>query len=71
MLANTKSPVTHRIYCANLKQKIRASQKEIRENIATNNAKIIHRTQAKNCKRPYLTLEEEQTARQAVSPILR
>lgn len=66
MLPNTKSPVIHRIYRANLKQKIRASQKEIRENIAANHPKIIHRTQARNYKRPYQTLEEEQTARQNI-----
>lgn len=66
MLANTTSPITHRIYRANLKQKIRASQKKIRENIATPHAKIIHRTQARNYKRPYPTREEEQTARQNI-----
>ena len=64
MLANTKSPVTHSIYRANLKEKISASQTQIHKNINAANASIIHRTQAINSKRPYQTLEEEQTFKQ-------
>ena len=66
MLTNTKSPVTHSVYRAHLKQKISASQKQIRNNINTANASIIHRTQAINAKRPYLTIEEEQRMRQDI-----
>jgi hypothetical protein len=66
MLVNIKSPVTHAIYCANLKEKISVSQIQIRENINAADAKIIHRTQAINAKRSYQTLEEEQTARQNI-----
>lgn len=46
MLANTKSPVSHSVYRANLKKKISIFQKQIRENINAANAKIIHRIQA-------------------------
>jgi hypothetical protein len=56
MLTNTKSPVTHSVYCAHLKEKISAFQKQILENINTANASIIHRTQAINAKRPYHTI---------------
>ena len=66
MLTNTKSPVTHSVYRAHLKEKISASQKRIRENINTTNASIIHRTQAINAKRPYDTIEEERTVRQDI-----
>ena len=66
MLANTKSPVTHSVYRANLKKKISISQKQIRENINAADAKIIHRIQAINAKRPYQTFEEEQTIRQEI-----
>jgi hypothetical protein len=66
MLTNLKSPVLHSQYRRDLKQKIAASQQQIRENILANNAKTIHRTQAINRKRPYKTLEEEQTARQDI-----
>ena len=64
MLANTKLPVTHSVYRANLKKKISISQKHIRENINAADAKIIHRIQAINSKRPYQTIEEEQVVRQ-------
>jgi hypothetical protein len=66
MLVNIKSPVTHAIYRANLKEKISVSQMQIRENINAADAKIIHRTQAINAKRSYQTLEEEQTVRQNI-----
>jgi hypothetical protein len=66
MLTNTKSPVTHSVYRADLKEKIFASQKQIRENISTTNASIVHRTQAINAKRPYHTIKEEQTIRQDI-----
>ena len=66
MLTNLKSPVLHSQYRRDLKQKIAASQRQIRQNIAINNAKTIHRTQAINRKCPYESMEEEQTARQAI-----
>jgi hypothetical protein len=66
MLTNTKSLVTHRIYRADLKEKIAISQKQIREKITVADAKIFHRTQAINSKRPYQTIEEEQTVRQDI-----
>lgn len=66
MLANIKSPVTHRVYRKNLKKKIAISQKQIREKINAAEAKIIHRTRAINFKRPYNTLEDEQAARQDI-----
>ena len=66
MLTNTKSPVTHSIYRANLKNKISISQKQIRKNINASNANIIHRTQAINAKRPYQTIKEEQAIRQDI-----
>ena len=66
MLTNLKSPVLHSVYRRDLKQKIAASQQQIRENIAINNAKTIHRTQAINRKCPYESMEKEQTARQAI-----
>ena len=66
MLTNLKSPVLHSQYRRDLKQKIAASQKCIRENLAINNAKTVHRTQAINRKRPHKTIEEEQTVRQAI-----
>src|SRR3990167_3896951 len=52
MLTNTKSPTTHAIYRAQLKETISASQKQIRENINATGSHIIHRTQAINAKRP-------------------
>lgn len=64
MLANIKSPVTHRVYRTNLKNKIKASQKQIRDTIDATDSKIIHRTQAINAKQPYQTIEEEKTARE-------
>src|SRR3990167_1858245 len=66
MPTNTKSPVTHSIYRAALKDKISISQKKIRKNIHAVDAKIIHRTQAINAKRSYQTLEEEQVIRQDI-----
>jgi hypothetical protein len=66
MLTNTRSPVTHAIYRAHLKEKISASQRKIRENINAANASIIHRTQAVNAKRPYHTIEEERAVRQDI-----
>jgi hypothetical protein len=48
MIDNIKSPITHSIYRANLKEKISATQKQIRKNIITANSTIIHRTQAIN-----------------------
>lgn len=66
MLSNTKSPVTHSVYRADLKKKISFSQKQMRENIESTNAKIIHRTQARNAKSPHKTLEEEQVARENI-----
>jgi hypothetical protein len=66
MLLNTKSPVTHHPYRRALKQKIAASQKKIRETIEAHHAKVIHRTQALNRKRPYQTMDEEITAREKV-----
>src|SRR3990167_9151643 len=38
------------------------SQKQIRENIEATDAKIIHRTQAKNHKSPHETFADEQAA---------
>lgn len=64
MLTNTKSPVTHNIYRANLKKKIALSQHQVREKIAATSSKIIHRTQAINAKRPYQTVEDEQAVRE-------
>lgn len=61
--SNTKSPVTHAVYRSNLKKKILISQKQMREKIELNNAKIIHRTDARNCKSPYATITDEQNAR--------
>ena len=49
MFTNTKSPMMHRIYRAELKAKIAASHQQIR---AKTQAKVIHRTQAINSKRP-------------------
>lgn len=66
MMTNTKSPVTHSIYRAELKKKILFSQKQIRENIEATNAKIIHRAQAKNHKSPHETFAEEQAAREYI-----
>jgi DDE family transposase len=66
MLDNIKSPITHSIYRANLKEKISASQKKIRNNISASNSNIIHRTQAINAKRSYQTIEEERVVRQGV-----
>jgi hypothetical protein len=66
MLTNTKSPATHAMYRANLKELISVSQKQIRENINATDSNIIHRTQAINAKRPYHTIEEEQEARQDI-----
>jgi hypothetical protein len=66
MLSNTKSPATHAIYRAQLKQMISTSQQQIRENINATGSNIIHRTQAINAKRPYQTIEEEQEARQDI-----
>lgn len=63
MLANTKSPVTHSIYRANLKNKIKISQKQIRDKIDENHSKIVHGTEAINAKRPYKNFEEEKSAR--------
>src|SRR3990167_3287643 len=64
MLSNTKSPVTHSIYRSELIKKIHISQKQIRENIESTNAKIINRTQARNCKSPHENLADEQSARE-------
>ncbi|MDA8562219.1 transposase family protein [Gammaproteobacteria bacterium] len=66
MLSNTKSPVTHSIYRNDLKKKIHLSQKQIRENIESNNTKITHRTQARNRKSSPKSLAEEQAARQNI-----
>ena len=66
MLTNTKSPVTHAIYRAQVKEMISTAQQYIRENINATASKIIHRTQAINAKRPYQTIEEEQVARQDI-----
>ena len=66
MLTNTKSPVTHSVYRANLKERIATSQKQIHDKIIAANADITHRTQAVNAKRSYLTIEEEQSARQDI-----
>jgi hypothetical protein len=66
MLRNTRSPITHRIYRANIKKTILASQHQIREKINATGATIIHRTQAINAKRSYQTLEEEQNIRQEI-----
>ncbi|HLB41741.1 MAG TPA: hypothetical protein VJN02_02620 [Gammaproteobacteria bacterium] len=66
MLANTKSLVTHSIYCAILKEKISTSQKQIHANIDAANTNIIHRTQAINAKQPYHTIGEEQAVRQGI-----
>ncbi len=64
MLTNTKSPVTHSIYRAQLKKMISTTQQRIRKNINSTASKIIHRTQVINAKRPYQTIEEEQEVRQ-------
>ncbi|MCX7125609.1 MAG: hypothetical protein NTU49_07670 [Gammaproteobacteria bacterium] len=64
--SNTKSPVTHAVYRSNLKKKILVSQKQIREKIELNNAKIIHLTDARNCKSPYQTISDEQSARKDI-----
>src|SRR3990167_5131243 len=61
---NTQSPVTHATYRAKLKKKILVAQKKIRENIELNNAKIIHRTAARNIKSPHTTVDDEQNARE-------
>ena len=66
MLTNTKSPATHAIYRAELKEVISATQKQIREKINATGSNIIHRTQAINSKRPYQTIDEEQEARQDI-----
>jgi hypothetical protein len=66
MFINTKSPVTHSVYRVNLKKKIAASQKQIREKLNCMDPKIVPRTQPINAKRPYQTLEEEQTIRKNV-----
>lgn len=66
MLTNTKSPVTHSIYRTDLKKKIAMSQQRIREKINATDAKIIHRTQAINSKRPYQSIEEERAVRQDI-----
>ena len=66
MMTNTKSPVTHSIYRAELQKKILFSQKQIRENIEATDAKIIHRTQAKNHKSPHETFADEQAAREHI-----
>src|SRR3990167_5355127 len=63
---NTKSPVTHSQYRRDLKKKILISQRKIREKIELNNAKIIHRTNARNCKSQSVTIADEQTAREAM-----
>ena len=48
MLANPKSPVLHSAsaYRNHLKNKIKISQKRIRDKIDGNNSKIVHRIQA-------------------------
>ncbi|MEO8402220.1 MAG: transposase family protein [Gammaproteobacteria bacterium] len=66
MLTNIKSPVTHSIYRADLKNKISVSQKQVREGINAADANIIHRTQAVNAKRSYQTVEEDKVARQDI-----
>lgn len=66
MLNNIQSPVTHRAYRTNLKKKIRLGQKQIREKVKNNDAKIIPRTQARNYKSPALTLAEEQNTREDI-----
>jgi hypothetical protein len=66
MLANTKSPVTHSVYRANLKEKISTSQKIIHDKIIAADASITHRTQAINSKRPYQTIEDEQIVRENI-----
>src|SRR5580658_10207683 len=66
MMTNTKSPVTHSIYRADLQKKILFSQKQIRETIGSAHAKIIHRTQARNYKSPHVSLAEEQSARENI-----
>jgi len=49
---NTKSPVTHHIHRKELNNKIHISQIKVRENIESTGSKILHRTQARNCKSP-------------------
>src|SRR3990167_6555409 len=44
MLTNTKSPVTHSIYRAALKDKISISQKKIRQDILSEQIKVWRRT---------------------------
>lgn len=66
MLPNIQSPVTHRIYRANLKKKIATAHQQIRDKISVTGSQIVHRTQATNAKRHYQTFKEEQTARQEI-----
>ena len=66
MLTNTKSPVTHAVYRAKLKEMISNTQQHIRKNINATTSNIIHRTQAINAKRPYQTIQEEQKLRQDI-----
>ena len=63
---NTKSPVTHAAYRSNLKKKILISQKQMRKKVELNNAKIIHRTAARNCKSPHATITDEQAMREDI-----
>ena len=48
MLTNTKSPVTHDVYRAHLKEKIFATQKQIRENISIANARQYYTPHPRN-----------------------
>lgn len=66
MLDNIRSPVTHHIYRTQLKTKIAQSQQQIREKNNSVDSTIPHRIQAINAKRPYHTLDEEQTIRQDI-----
>lgn len=65
MPTNTKSPITHSIYRSRLKKQIHLSQKQVRKNIALTQAKITHRTQARNRRTPHKTFAEEQLHRRS------
>jgi uncharacterized membrane-anchored protein YhcB (DUF1043 family) len=66
---NTRSPVTHFQYRKELTKKIVASQKQVRETVASTGSAIVHHTQARNIKAP-ATLEDEKHEHEDIMLIL-
>ena len=65
---NTQSPVTHHIHRKQIKNKMRLSQKKVRETIESTGSKIEHHTQARNCKSPNTLAEQQKAHEDAALP---